>query len=77
MHNRGPSFSLVFFLVIKQTLPKVLQYQRSRVTPRAVLFDANLDLHSVEQLRRWQRDGVSFSVIDTETDEDITQILLA
>jgi len=27
------------------------------------------------QLRRWRRDGVPFTVIDT--DEDITQILLA
>jgi hypothetical protein len=56
----------------------LLRYQRSKITPRVVLFDANLDLHSIDQLRRWRRDGVSFTftVIDTETDEDITQILL-
>jgi hypothetical protein len=57
--------------------PVLLRYQRSKITPRAVLFDANLDLHSIDQLRRWRRDGVPFTVIDTETDEDITQILLA
>ena len=34
------------------------------------------DLYSVEQLRRW-RDGIAFAVIDIETDEDITKILLA
>jgi hypothetical protein len=55
--------------------PVLLRYQRSKITPRAVLFDANLD--SIDQLRRWRRDGVPFTVIDTETDEDITQILLA
>jgi len=57
--------------------PVLLHYQRSKATPRAVLFDANLDLHSIDQLRRWRRDGVPFTIIDTETDEDITQILLA
>ena len=65
----------VFASVIKP--PVLLRYQRSKITPRAVLFDANLDLHSIDQLRRWRRDGVPFTVIDTETDEDITQILLA
>jgi hypothetical protein len=55
----------------------VLRYQRSKVTSRAVLFDANLDLYSVDQLRRWRRHGVAFAIIDTETDEDITKILLA
>jgi hypothetical protein len=50
---------------------------RSRINPRAVLFDANLDLLSFDQLRRWHRDGVPFTVIDAETDQDITQILLA
>jgi hypothetical protein len=45
--------------------------------PRAVFFDANLDLLSFDQLRRWQRDGVPFTVIDADTDQDITQILLA
>ena len=50
---------------------------RSPVTPRAVLFDANLDLLSFDQLRRWHRDGVPFPVIDADTDQDITQILLA
>jgi polyhydroxyalkanoate synthesis regulator protein len=61
----------------KPTHPRVLRYQRSRVYPRAVLFDANLDLHSLHELRTWQRDGVPFTVIDAETNEDITHILLA
>ena len=42
-----------------------------------MLFDANLDLYNLEQLRRWRRDRVAFAVIDIETDEDITKILLA
>jgi hypothetical protein len=48
---------------------------RSRINPRAVLFDANLDLLSFDHLRRWQRDGMLFTVIDAETDHDITSWL--
>jgi len=52
-------------------------FDGAKVTSRAVLFDANLDLYNFEQLRRWRRDRVAFAVIDIETDEDITKILLA
>jgi hypothetical protein len=51
-------------------------FDGAKVTSRAVLFDANLDLYSLEQLRRWRRDLVAFAVIDIERDEDITKILL-
>jgi len=52
-------------------------FDGAKVTSRAVLFDPNLDLYNLEQLRRWRRDRVAFAVIDIETDEDITKILLA
>jgi hypothetical protein len=63
---------------MNETSPqRVLRYQRSSYTSTVIVFDANLNLHSVEQLREWTRDGVQFSVIDVETDEDVTQVLLA
>ncbi len=50
----------------------VRRYARSR------LYDtANGCYVSVEQLRRWAVDGVTFSVIDAETGLDVTRVLLA
>ena len=54
-----------------------ITYLRSRYHPRAVLVDQNLDLHSVDQLRRWARNGVAFVVVDADTGQDITLVLLA
>jgi polyhydroxyalkanoate synthesis regulator protein len=31
---------------------------------------------TLEQLRRWQAEGVSFRVVDAETGEDIRRVLL-
>jgi hypothetical protein len=67
----------IMILPHDQAHPRMLRYQRSRVYPRAIMFDVNLDLHTIDELRCWQREGVPFTVIDTETDEDITRILLA
>lgn len=50
----------------------VKRYARSR------LYDThNQSYVSVEQLRRWADDGVAFSVIDTESNTDVTAVLLA
>jgi hypothetical protein len=54
-----------------------INYVRSRYQPRAVLVDQNLDLHSLDQLRRWARRGVAFVVVDADTGQDITLVLLA
>jgi hypothetical protein len=54
-----------------------LKYQRSTYTSAAIVFDADLNLLSIEQLRMLARDGARFSIIDVETDEDVTKILLA
>jgi hypothetical protein len=54
-----------------------ITYLRSRYHPRAVLVDKNLDVHSVDQLRRWAHDGVSFVVVDADTGQDVTLVLLA
>jgi polyhydroxyalkanoate synthesis regulator protein len=50
----------------------VKRYARSR------LYDAtNQNYVTVEQLRGWVANGIAFSVIDTETGEDVTSVLLA
>ena len=51
----------------------VLKYQRSSYTSTAIVFDSDLNLHSVEQLRELARVGVQFNIVDVETDEDVTQ----
>jgi hypothetical protein len=57
--------------------PIRITFMRSRVSPRAFLIDANLDLHSLEELRAWARRKKAFVIIDGSTGEDITRILLA
>lgn len=50
----------------------IKRYARSR------LYDAAGSRYvSVEQLRKWVADGMAFSVINTESGEDITRVLLA
>jgi hypothetical protein len=45
--------------------------------PAAVLYDEFLQLKSVEELRAWDAKGVDFVVLDSETGEDVTRVLLA
>jgi polyhydroxyalkanoate synthesis regulator protein len=54
-----------------------INYVRSRYQPRAVLVDQNLELYSLDRLRRWRRKGIAFVVVDADTGQDITLILLA
>jgi polyhydroxyalkanoate synthesis regulator protein len=54
-----------------------LKYQRSSYTSAAIVFDAELNLLSIEELRELVRDGAQFSIFDVETDEDVTKIWLA
>ena len=50
----------------------VRRYARSR------LYDTVAKRYlSIEDLRRWRKDGVPFQVQDSETAEDITRVLLA
>ena len=45
---------------------------------RARLYDtAGAQYVTVEDLRRWQTRGIAFSVVDAETQEDVTRVLLA
>ena len=54
-----------------------ITFLRSRHNPRAVFVDENLDLHSIDQLRRWARRGISFVVIDPDTGQDVTRVVMA
>ncbi len=45
---------------------------------RARLYDtAAAQYTTVDELRNWSARGVGFSVLDTETGDDVTQVLLA
>ncbi len=52
--------------------PLVLTFLRSKYNPRSVLIDDNLNLYPFECLERG-----GYVVIDPETGEDITRILMA
>ena len=57
---------------------KVHESPTAYATPStAIVFDSDLNLHSVEQLRELARVGVQFDIVEVETDEDVTQTLLA
>jgi hypothetical protein len=57
--------------------PVVIQFLRSKHRPRAILVDPDLNPRGLEELRGWQRDGRNFVVIDADTGDDITRIMLA
>ena len=55
-------------------LPPILikRYGRSR------LYDTvALRYLSVEDLRQWAKDGIPFVVVDSETGDDVTRVLVA
>jgi polyhydroxyalkanoate synthesis regulator protein len=50
----------------------IKRYARSR------LYDASRSRYvNVDELRDWERKSIIFTVLDVETDEDITRVLLA
>jgi polyhydroxyalkanoate synthesis regulator protein len=57
--------------------PILIKFHRHRYADWAVLFDPELEFRSLEELRDWAARKIAFVVIDTETGEDITRILLA
>jgi polyhydroxyalkanoate synthesis regulator protein len=58
-------------------MPRIVKFHRHRYAQRAVLFDDELELRSLDELRDWATRGVDFVVIDSETNEDVTRVLLA
>ena len=65
------------WLAMAQNEPMRITFMRSRLAPRAFLVDANLDLHSLEELRDWAARKVDFIAVDESSGEDITRVLLA
>jgi polyhydroxyalkanoate synthesis regulator protein len=57
--------------------PIIIKFQRCYHAKIGVLLDANLDLYGLDELRRWAARKINFVVIDSDTGEDITRILLA
>jgi polyhydroxyalkanoate synthesis regulator protein len=57
--------------------PILIKFHRHRFAQWAVLFDSDLEFRSLEELREWAERKIAFVVIDTETGDDITRILLA
>ena len=57
--------------------PIRLKFVRSTIDPRSVLIDEELNLHGFDEVYRWAKRKINFVVIDADTGEDITRILLA
>jgi polyhydroxyalkanoate synthesis regulator protein len=58
-------------------MTRIVKFHRHRYAPRAVLFDEELELRSIDELHEWAAKAVDFVVIDTASGEDITRVLLA
>ena len=62
-----------------QILYLIARYGRSRVYHPANGCYVSSDglAGDIDDLRQWQREGVAFVVLDTETGADVTRVLLA
>ena len=49
--------------------PRSVSSSYARVT-----VHENLDLHSIDQLRRWAHGGISSVVVDPDTGQDVTRV---
>ena len=57
--------------------PIRLKFVRSSIDPRSILVDEELNLHGFDEVHSWAKRRINFVVIDADTGEDITRILLA
>jgi hypothetical protein len=57
--------------------PLIINFVRSRTSPRGFLLDPDLRDHTPDELRRWRARGRNFVIKDADTGEDITRIMLA
>jgi hypothetical protein len=57
--------------------PIRLKFVRSTIDPRSILVDEELNLHGFDEIYSWTKRKINFVVIDADTGEDITCILLA
>jgi hypothetical protein len=61
----------------RRSQPIRLKFVRSTIDPRSVLVDEELNLRGFDEVHNWAKRKVKFVVIDADTGEDITRILLA
>jgi hypothetical protein len=57
--------------------PIRLTFVRSTIDPRSILVDEELNPHGFDEVHNWAKRKINFVVIDADTGEDITRILLA
>jgi hypothetical protein len=57
--------------------PIRLKFIRSTIDPRSILVDEELNPHGFDEIYDWAKRKIDFVVIDADTGEDITRILLA
>jgi hypothetical protein len=57
--------------------PIRLEFVRSTIDVRSILIDEELNLHGFDEIHNWAKRKIDFVVIDADTGEDITRILLA
>jgi hypothetical protein len=57
--------------------PIRLKFVRSTIDPRSVLIDEELNLRGFDEVHNWAKRKIEFVVIDADSGEDITRILLA
>jgi hypothetical protein len=60
-----------------RTEPRLFKFHRHARAQRAVVYDADLNLVDLEDLRLLAARKVALVVIDSETGDDITRVLLA
>ena len=61
----------------RRSEPIRLKFVRSTIDPRSVLIDEELNLRGFDEVHSWAKRKIDFVVIDADTGEDITRILLA
>jgi hypothetical protein len=57
--------------------PIRLKFVRSTIDPRSILVDEELNPHGFDEIRGWAKRKINFVVIDADSGEDITRVLLA
>jgi hypothetical protein len=57
--------------------PIRLKFIRSTIDPRSILVDEELNPYGFDEIYDWAKRKINFVVIDADTGEDITRILLA
>jgi hypothetical protein len=57
--------------------PIRIKFHRSNYLLRGFFIDENLDNHSPDELCRWAERKTNFIIVDSNTGDDITRMMLA